>query len=83
MIRLQQYITEARMNYWMIVSIDSDASYLVAAPDLDGAKDLVASVEGCDPKDLVGWLINDLTKVKNPRIVYDSVAIKSKGDKKY
>ena len=76
-------INEAKINYWMIVDVDENESYLVAASTLEEAKELVETVNGSDIKAIFGWLINDLTKIKEPKIVYDSTMIKSKGDKKY
>ena len=76
-------INEAKINYWMIVNVDTDTSFLVAASTLEEAKELVENATGDDEKELFGWLINDLTKIKEPKIVFDSDMIKSKGDKKY
>lgn len=76
-------INEAKINYWMIVNVDTDTSFLVAASTLEEAKELVENATGDDEKELFGWLINDLIKVKEPKIVFDSDMIKSKGDKKY
>lgn len=77
-------INEARMNYWMVVNYDTEVTYLVAATTIEEAKGLVENVSGADPdKVLSAWLINDLTKTKEPRIVYDSDMVRIKGDKKY
>ena len=76
-------INEAKINYWMIVNVDTDTSFLVAASTLEEAKELVENATCDDEKELFGWLINDLTKIKEPKIVFDSDMIKSKGDKKY
>lgn len=76
-------INEAKINYWMLVDVDEGETYLVAASTLEEAKELVETVNGSDIKAIFGWLINDLTKIKSPKIVYDSLMIKSKGDKKY
>lgn len=81
---ITEMINEARMNYWMVVNYDTEVTYLVAAATIEEAKGLVENVTGADPdKVLSAWLINDLTKVKEPRIVYDSDMVRVKGDKKY
>ena len=76
-------INEARMNYWMVVNYDTEVTYLVAANTIEEAKSLVENTTGADSdKVLSAWLINDLTKVKEPKIVYDSDMVRIKGDKK-
>ena len=81
---ITEMINEARMNYWMIVNYDTEVTYLVAATTIEEAKGLVENVTGVDPdKVLSAWLINDLIKVKEPKIVYDSDMVRIKGDKKY
>ena len=76
-------INEARMNYWMVVNYDTEVTYLVAANTIEEAKSLVENTTGVDSdKVLSAWLINDLTKVKEPKIVYDSNMVRIKGDKK-
>ena len=78
-----EMINEARMNYWMVVNYDTEVTYLVAANTIEEAKSLVENTTGADPdKVLSAWLINDLTKVKEPKIVYDSDMVRIKGDKK-
>ena len=81
---LTEMINEARMNYWMVVNYDTEVTYLVAASTIEEAKELVGNISGVDPdKVLSAWLINDLTKVKESKIVYDSDMVRIKGDKKY
>ena len=79
---ITNFIAEARINYWMVVNYDTDVTFLVAASTIEEAKELVENATGDDPKELGAWLINDLTKVKEPRIVFDSDMVKTKGDKK-
>ena len=80
---ITEMINEARMNYWMVVNYDTEVTYLVAATTIEEAKEIVGNAYGVDPdKVLSAWLINDLTKVKEPRIVYDSDTVRVKGDKK-
>lgn len=76
-------INEARINYWMVVNHDTNSTFLVAATTIDEAKNLVVNASGNDLKELSAWLINDLTKTKESRIVYDSDMVKVKGDKKF
>ena len=76
-------INESRINYWMVVDYDTDVTYLVAAATIDEAKSLVENASRGNGEALSAWLINDLFKTKSPRIVYDSDAVKVKGDKKY
>ena len=87
--QLQVSLNEAKSSLWMIYSGDSGCTYLVSAPTLEAAKELVLPVEGIQENDdqsgIIGWLLDNMIKSAKAttRIIVDTDDMKSKGDKKY
>lgn len=86
---LNQSLNEAKSSLWMIYSSDSGCTYLISAPTLESAKELVFPVEGIQENDdqsgIVGWLLDNMIKSAKgtTRILVDTDIIKSRGDKKF
>ena len=86
---LNQSLNEAKSSLWMIYSGDSGCTYLVSAPTLEAAKELVLPVEGIQENDdqsgIIGWLLDNMIKSSKgtTRIIVDTDNMKSRGDKKF
>ena len=86
---LNQSLNEAKSSLWMIYSSDSGCTYLISAPTLEAAKELVLPVEGIQENDdqsgIIGWLLDNMIKSAKgtTRIIVDTDIMKSSGDKKF
>lgn len=82
---LNQSLNEAKTSLWMLHSTDSDCTYLISAPTLKAAKELVLPIEGIQETDVIGWLLDNMIKSAKgtTRIIVDTDDIKSRGDKNF